>query len=601
MLAQALTQLEAGQVSAEEALKAALAGRAAMTRLLARAAGRHRRRPTLRRWRNLPDAVINASVRSVRRRLGRLKGVTSVHWGVKEMRGRGTSDCAVVVHVERKLSPAALRSRGMKAAPRHVTVRRGGRRFAVPVDVQAVKGPARLHAGFVRPGDHGAIRRNGIQIGALGAVAAGPAGTFAITAGHVAGLLGPGAVADCLDDEAGAFPIGGVRLNRFGQGSTSRHRAGGSRPEGGRTRSDVRAQSHQRRHAPPRLADVARHLHAGRVAHRQRECDAWVPDAGRGHHDERPHYGPPRHRGGDSGAPALDDSGAVLGFVIGGDASHTPASCQEASMRSTLCCRFALALLGLPSIAAADEYQFKLQPKNGEWGCTGALVRTAELPVAVAIALPRKASRRPASSSRHASELEQGDPLIGPLTRAADLAAKACGGSSTSKRASQGRDVTGTVDARKVDCGPLAAVASRHRPRSTVSMDRIDFQASRWLDANDWRLDLIRSHIARQNRSGRWTGSCSFRTCRRAQRRRPSDVDIRARPRPGRHGDAGDRDRLVGSVDWTLTRCESIPNYRVYGDIAGLAAAQAAAPVGSSSRSSGRPHHVLRSRRDGAR
>jgi hypothetical protein len=324
LIAQLLAALEAGQVSVEEALSAAVTGPPHIGRLLVGAKGRHRSRPTFRRPKYIPNVVVDRAVASVRRRLSRLKGVTSVHWGVKEVHGRPVTDCAVIVHVDRKLSCAALRARGRKAVPRTVVVGSGRRRYRVPVDVQAARGPAHLHAGFVQPGDHGAIRRNGTPIGALGAIANGAAGAFAITAGHVAGLLGPGSIADCLDDEAGAFPIGSVRLNRFTEGIdiaaigpvAAVPKGATLDPTFARDVTNADARRRVTLMLPGTFTPVESHI-AGVDATRGFQTPVGIitmsglTTIGRVTQE------------GDSGAPALDDAGAVIGFVIGSDASHT--------------------------------------------------------------------------------------------------------------------------------------------------------------------------------------------------------------------------------------------------------------------------------------
>jgi hypothetical protein len=103
--------------------------------------------------------------------------------------------------------------------------------------------------------------------------------------------------------------------------------------------------------------------------------------------------------------------------------------------------------------------------------------------------------------------------------------------------------------------------------------------AADWLAANSWKLDLMRAEIARENRSYS-LDRIVFLTHLPSGARAPSyPTSVSERELlqvilvvPDVDEPSGSR----GDVDWSLTRCESIPLYRVYGSIEGLAQAQSA-------------------------
>jgi hypothetical protein len=319
----ALEALEDGHISAEEAVRAALYGRARLTALLRRSGRKGCRRPTVRPIKQIPEAVASAAVRTVKKRLGRSRNVVSVHWGVARRRGRRTSEAGVVVGVLQKMRASLLRGRRQRVAPPHVSLRHRGRLFKIRVDVQTVKSLAELQVAFVQPADHGVIRRNGQPIGALGGIVAGASGRFAITAGHVAGLVGRG-TADCIDDEAGAFQLGGVRRNRFNDGIDIA--AIGPVPI-----VPPAAVLNNTLFRDPSSLDTHRRVHLI-LPGLPTPIESFIDDVNRTRGFNTP-VGPITMQGltavgrstdpGDSGAPALDDSGALIGFVLGADSFHT--------------------------------------------------------------------------------------------------------------------------------------------------------------------------------------------------------------------------------------------------------------------------------------
>jgi hypothetical protein len=247
-------------------------------------------------------------------------------------------------------------------------------------------------------------------------------------------------------------------------------------------------------------------------------------------------------------------------------------------MRSILCCSAAAALLGLPSPALADVYEFKLLMTKGEASCTGVLARTTDLPVAVAIAVPSEGVQDANVKLEGRIDLAEGAPVTGPLTKATGPGSAGVWRFVHDSKASKAKVVriTGTVESRKVDC-EVAEGDTRTPPAGgTVSMAQRDFQAARWLDDNDLKLDAIRARIKTQNPkwpadrivflphlpSGAKAPSFPFSISER-------DLTQVVMVVPTVEG------RAVLAVDWTLTRCESIPNYRVYGDIGALAKGEA--------------------------
>jgi hypothetical protein len=323
LLSQALQHLDAGHLSTEEALRAALRSRATLERLVDAAATKRWRRPTVRKIRVVPAVVVEAALARVTRRVATFKQVRSVHWGVRRVRGRRTSESVVVVHVAKKIPPKALRGLRMKVIPKKVVVKHRGRQFSIGVDVQAVKVPAKLHTEFLSPGDHGAVMVGGVHIGSLGAIVSGSGGDFAITAGHVAASVGP-AGATCLDDDAGTFTLGKVRRNCFDDGIDIA--AIGPVPvvPNGAVLDETVVRD-------PRSIDIHRRLSL-RLPGQFTPSESHIDDVGVTRSFATP-AGNITMDGlttivriteeGDSGSAAVDEDGAVVGFVIGADSTHT--------------------------------------------------------------------------------------------------------------------------------------------------------------------------------------------------------------------------------------------------------------------------------------
>jgi hypothetical protein len=216
MIAELLRALEAGHLSAAEALRSVAKGKLAVVSALHASRARRVGRPRLHRTPRYPEHVVDRAIQLVRTRIkGRSEGVRSVHWGARQVGGRRTYQTAVIVHVADKLSPTRVRATGRALLPKSIGVRHGGRRYVIPVDVQAVGPASRLHMGAVEPGEHGAIVLGALAIGALGGIVTGRDGQlYAVTAGHVADVIGAASV-NCSGADAGVFGLGSVRCNRI--------------------------------------------------------------------------------------------------------------------------------------------------------------------------------------------------------------------------------------------------------------------------------------------------------------------------------------------------------------------------------------------------
>src|SRR5215472_2228340 len=154
---QVLAALDGGRLSAEEVLRAALRGKSALRVATKRAERTRPRRRSIYRTQSFPESVIARALAQVRQRLRGSDAVRSIHWGARQVSGHRTAQNAVVIHVTAKQSVARLRRSRRRAAPRHVVIKVGDRRFVVPVDVQAVGRDASFHIDTVNPADHAAI------------------------------------------------------------------------------------------------------------------------------------------------------------------------------------------------------------------------------------------------------------------------------------------------------------------------------------------------------------------------------------------------------------------------------------------------------------
>jgi hypothetical protein len=181
-----LEALELGALSSADAIRKALRGERHLAAWIdaseARWKGSAVRRPAVRGQRPVPAALVEAAVRAARKRHGRKKGVVSIHWGLVRCEGRSTEEQGVIVTVERKKGKKDLRPK--QRIRRWLPVRQGGRASRVRVDVHAVSAQGTPQMG-VRPGNHASVEVGGLQ-GALGAVLEDGGGLRAVVSGHVA-------------------------------------------------------------------------------------------------------------------------------------------------------------------------------------------------------------------------------------------------------------------------------------------------------------------------------------------------------------------------------------------------------------------------------
>lgn len=319
-----LEAIASGTLSTEEAIRAALHGMQALADSVERAGKRPLCRPTIYKYPTYPAAVVEIAVERVRRRFGRRSNVRSIHWGVRQFRGRRIGQRAVVIHVTRKLSRSRLRRTRRGAIPATLSIRHKHRRYTVPIDIQAVGQSATLHIAFIRPGHHGQLRLGTNGIGALGGVVDGAGGQlFAVTAGHVAQVIGTRDV-HCGDADAGVFALGKVRCNQLNRGhDIAMIGPLASVPHGATINAtfarDARVGDlHQRVFVllPNAITPVESHIEGVGVT-AVFGCDAGVVSLRGLTSIDRV------TRSGDSGAPALDAAGNVVGFVVGADATRT--------------------------------------------------------------------------------------------------------------------------------------------------------------------------------------------------------------------------------------------------------------------------------------
>jgi hypothetical protein len=323
LIANTLQALDAGRLSAEEALRAALRGTTVLRERLSRAERRATARPTIRAVKTYPALVAERAVARVRRHLRLGRSIRSIHWGVRQVRGRRTGEPCVVIHVVGKRTRRTLR--GSRAtAPRTVTVSHAGRRFVVPVDVQRVGSSATLHLDVASPGDHVDVRADGMPVGSLGGVVTGSNGDqFAVTAGHVADVIGP-RVAQCRDIEGRLFNIGTVRCNALSHGTDvaalgpiQGFPTGAVQPPVfARDADDIDVNHRIVLLLPESITPVETHIDGVRVNATFGTASGALSLDGLTSADRVT-------RGGDSGAAALDMQGNLIGFVVGGDGTHT--------------------------------------------------------------------------------------------------------------------------------------------------------------------------------------------------------------------------------------------------------------------------------------
>jgi hypothetical protein len=209
---QALSAIEHGSLSMEEALRKAVAstprefGQWLRQTLPQRTAGR--RRVQVWRVRDYPEAIAAAAVKAVRQKVGKRRTVISVHWGIRRERGRPCAENCVVIHCAYKAPTSALRKR--QRFPSSVRVKVRGRTHIVPVDVQGVGWSGLPQA--IASAQPAANRRvwmdavAGEPVGTLGALVRDSTGaTRAVLSGHVALKKGRGVFVETTPNQGVAI------------------------------------------------------------------------------------------------------------------------------------------------------------------------------------------------------------------------------------------------------------------------------------------------------------------------------------------------------------------------------------------------------------
>jgi hypothetical protein len=201
-----LAALERGALSSADAIRTALRGERRLAAWIDASEARWKRsavrRPAVRAPRAYPAALVAAALRAGRKRHLRKRGVVSIHWGLVRREGRSTQEHGIIVIVERKQKDL----RASQRIDRWLAVRHRGRATRVRVDVHAVSAPGTPQVG-VRPGNHASVEVAGFH-GALGAVLEGDDGLRAVVSGHVARKRGLTATARTSGGDE--IPLGAV-------------------------------------------------------------------------------------------------------------------------------------------------------------------------------------------------------------------------------------------------------------------------------------------------------------------------------------------------------------------------------------------------------
>lgn len=243
-------------------------------------------------------------------------------------------------------------------------------------------------------------------------------------------------------------------------------------------------------------------------------------------------------------------------------------------MNSKCISSFTLACVGLAGLAQADVFEFKLQQAQGVWTCASQVTPTAE-PLKVQVSLPPTAPAGDTVKLAAELTLAAGSPLTGVLTKKAGSSNEWEVVLSTTETKATLGTLSGTIDGAAVKCeakpkDPPVTPPPASRARMTAD----DFAAADWLDDHDAALAAIRARVAHQN--PKWPASRIV-----LLPHLPSGAKAPAYPTSISERDLAQVVMVVPvrddrTIDWSLTRCESIPNYRVQGDIPSLAGLQAA-------------------------
>jgi hypothetical protein len=248
--------------------------------------------------------------------------------------------------------------------------------------------------------------------------------------------------------------------------------------------------------------------------------------------------------------------------------------------------RFSLLTLFLfvPAYASANIYSFQLTKTNEKWQCK-ATIETSPNPIQIAVAVQGNTGGDAAVKLNAKVDLETGTPLTGSLMKLTLPGVTDVWQLRHSSMESTAKLVTidGSVDGINIEACTSSVAAGGEQPTPPVSRAKItalDFAAAEWLATHSWKFDLLRAEIAREQPKYR-LDRIVFLPHLPSGAKAPSyptsiseqDIGQVVMVVPDEEGAGG----FAGAVDWSLTRCESIPLYRVYGSIEGLATAQSTA------------------------
>lgn len=319
----ALNALEHGWLPVEEVLRAALLRGERpdlWERLKLSPRNRPTRRPFFRRHKRYPRPVAEKTLGLARKRYGGYPGVLSIHWGLRRHAGVITSEPCVVVFVETKRKLPELQS--AHRIPAAIRLRHNQRSYSLPIDVQGVGRAGRLHAtDQASPGNRALVSQADL-VATLGAITTGSDGSaYAIVSGHLA--LNVGNHVDATPYIGTPFPLGNVAKIVFGTAGDAA--SVGPLPPDLDTSSLVSGAVQVR---DPQIGDESQTVTVftrdnpeGKTTFidcidATFKADNITVDGLAATHDQV-------SQDGDSGSPAIDSLGFLVGFVVGAFANRT--------------------------------------------------------------------------------------------------------------------------------------------------------------------------------------------------------------------------------------------------------------------------------------
>jgi hypothetical protein len=249
-------------------------------------------------------------------------------------------------------------------------------------------------------------------------------------------------------------------------------------------------------------------------------------------------------------------------------------------MRWKIPCSLVILVL-LPKVSFADTFSFRLTKADKKFTCAAGTPESTATPIQVSVLVPSEVTPEAPVTLSTVVELLEGDPLKGTFEKINDPKRNIWRFSPKTKETKAKKvSVTGTVDNLPVDDCVFEPSPQTVPPRSGATFTQEDFNAANWLDNNDDKLAAIRLRIQQHN--PKWpadrivllphlpSGAKAPSYPASISERDLSQV-VMVVPKVDGGGLGGDT-----SLSWSLTRCESIPNYRIQGDFAALATGQSA-------------------------